>query len=68
MKTPGKVEYMAFPRMIALSEVLWSKARGTENYTDFLRRLNVNLPRLDKQNVELPHSRTGWLAEHRYRK
>jgi hexosaminidase len=50
MKTPDKVEYMAFPRMLALSEVLWSKPED-KNYTDFLRRLNANLPRLDKQNV-----------------
>ncbi len=50
IKTPSHVEYMAFPRMLALSEVLWSK-KEDRSYPDFLRRLNAVLPRLDKQNV-----------------
>ena len=50
IKTSSHVEYMAFPRMIALSEVLWSRAED-RNYPDFLRRLNAHLPRLDAQNV-----------------
>ena len=50
IKTPSHVEYMAFPRMIALAEVLWSRA-GATNFTDFQRRLTAILPRLDKQNV-----------------
>jgi hexosaminidase len=50
LKTPAAVEYMAFPRMLALSEVLWSKPED-KNYADFLSRLNAQLPRLDAQNV-----------------
>lgn len=50
IKTPSHVEYMAFPRMVALSEVLWSPA-GSKNFDDFKSRLAANLPRLDKQNV-----------------
>ncbi|CAN5606796.1 hypothetical protein BH18ACI3_BH18ACI3_13790 [soil metagenome] len=50
IKTPSHVEYMAFPRMIALSEVLWSRAED-KNYADFQRRLAANLPRLAMQNV-----------------
>jgi len=50
LETPAAVEYMAFPRMLALSEVLWSRP-GDKNYADFLRRLNANLARLDAQNV-----------------
>jgi hexosaminidase len=50
LKTPVAVEYMAFPRMLALSEVLWSKPEDN-NYTDFLSRLNAQLARLDAQNV-----------------
>lgn len=50
MKTPSHVEYMAFPRMLALSEVLWSKPED-KNYTDFVSRLNAQLPWLDAQNV-----------------
>jgi hexosaminidase len=45
-----QLEYMAFPRMIALSEVLWSPPEN-KNFADFQRRLAANLPRLDKQNV-----------------
>lgn len=39
MKTPSKVEYMIFPRMSALSEVLWSP-RESRNWSDFSGRLN----------------------------
>lgn len=50
LKKPENVEYMAFPRMIALSEVNWSPL-DSKNYDDFLRRLSTHFPRLDKQNV-----------------
>ncbi|CAN5163226.1 hypothetical protein BH20ACI2_BH20ACI2_11780 [soil metagenome] len=50
MKTAQHVEYMAFPRMLALSEVLWSK-KEDRDFADFQRRLFTHLPRLDKQNV-----------------
>ncbi len=50
MKTPSHVEYMAFPRMLALSEVLWSRPED-KNFLDFGWRLAKHLPRLDKQQV-----------------
>lgn len=50
MKTPQHIEYMAFPRMLALSEVLWSK-KEDRDFADFQRRLNSILLRLDKQGV-----------------
>ncbi|MBK9154802.1 MAG: family 20 glycosylhydrolase [Chloracidobacterium sp.] len=50
LETPAAVEYMAFPRMLALSEVLWSR-KEDRNFADFKRRLNAVLPRLDKQGV-----------------
>lgn len=50
MPHPRHVEYMAFPRMCALSEVLWSPADGRD-YTDFRRRLDGHLPRLDRMGV-----------------
>lgn len=50
MKTPSHVEYMAFPRMLALSEVLWSR-KEDRDFPDFQRRLWAHLPRLDRQNV-----------------
>lgn len=50
MKKPENVEYMAFPRMLALSEVVWSPLES-KNFADFQNRLSVHFPRLDKQNV-----------------
>ncbi|MFD2513630.1 beta-N-acetylhexosaminidase [Pontibacter locisalis] len=40
MASPAKVEYMIFPRMTALSEVLWSP-REKKDYADFKRRLTT---------------------------
>jgi hexosaminidase len=40
MGNPSKVEYMIFPRMTALSEVLWSP-RESKDYEDFKRRLKT---------------------------
>ena len=45
LKTPKHVEYMAFPRLTALAEVVWSPAER-RNYTDFLARLEDHLRRL----------------------
>jgi hexosaminidase len=50
LKTPESVEYMVFPRMIALSEVVWTPL-AEKNYDDFLSRLSNHSARLDKQNV-----------------
>lgn len=50
IKTPQQVEYMAFPRMLALSEVLWSP-KENRDFEDFRWRLNSLLPRLDARGV-----------------
>ena len=50
MQTPEKVEYMAFPRMIALSEVVWSSSEN-KNYENFKNRLIVYQQRLDQLKV-----------------
>ncbi|WP_026775091.1 beta-N-acetylhexosaminidase [Polaribacter sp. Hel_I_88] len=50
MPTSEKVEYMAFPRAIALSEVVWS-SKENRNYTDFIKRLEHFNKRLDAMNV-----------------
>ncbi len=47
---PENVEYMAFPRELALAEVLWTRPEN-KNYDDFKRRLAANLARLEAQNV-----------------
>ncbi len=50
MEYPSKVEYMMFPRMTALSEVLWSP-KEKRNWKDFERRLPTIFERLDAQKV-----------------
>lgn len=47
---PRDVEYFAFPRAIALAEVLWSHP-APRDYAGFLRRLAVHLERLDALHV-----------------
>jgi hexosaminidase len=44
MRYPSKVEYMIFPRMSALSEVLWS-AKDARNWPDFEKRMSGELKR-----------------------
>ncbi len=47
---PSRVEYMAFPRVCALAEVLWSN-KEQKNYPDFTRRLSTHVQRLANKNV-----------------
>jgi len=47
---PAKAEYMLFPRLDALSELLWS-AKANKNYTDFLKRLKTQLKRYDIMGI-----------------
>lgn len=47
---PKHAEYMAFPRLSALSEVVWSR-KERRNFNDFLRRLPSHLARLDAMDV-----------------
>ncbi len=44
IKYPGKIEYMIFPRMTALSEVLWSP-KESRNWNSFERRLQSQFQR-----------------------
>ena len=48
MNNPRKVEYMLFPRMSALSEVLWNDKK---DYDDFKKRLSTQLKRYDLWKV-----------------
>jgi hexosaminidase len=50
LPTPRHVEYMAFPRLAALAEVVWTPARR-KDYSSFLERLSVHLPRLSALDV-----------------
>jgi hexosaminidase len=44
MKNPRKVEYMIFPRMSALSEVLWTEP-AQKNWSDFEKRMQTQFNR-----------------------
>ena len=50
MPTSQQVEYMAFPRIIALSETLWS-SQQQKNYDDFVNRLKYFHQRLEDLNI-----------------
>ncbi len=48
--TPKKVEYMLFPRLLAVAEVAWTPA-ASKNYADFLPRMSQQFARLDAQRI-----------------
>ncbi len=50
IKNSNKVEYMIFPRMIALAEVLWSP-KAKRNWKDFEKRLPVIFTGLSKNKI-----------------
>lgn len=50
LKEPRDVEYMMFPRALALAEVLWSK-RGNKDFSGFYKRLYKEFPNLDQEYV-----------------
>ena len=55
MHSGEKVEYMVYPRAIALSEVLWTPAEQ-KNWDQFFQRLQIIFHRLDIQGVNYaPH-------------
>lgn len=50
MKTGDHVEYMVYPRAIAMAEVGWS-AKQDRNYEDFITRLRTQRPLLDSWKI-----------------
>lgn len=50
MPTESQVEYMAFPRMLAMSEVLWSNSKQ-KDYNDFTGRLERFHKRLSALDI-----------------
>ncbi|MCF7688130.1 MAG: beta-N-acetylhexosaminidase [Cephaloticoccus sp.] len=48
--TPGRLEYMSFPRVCALAEVAWCP-RERPDFAHFFQRLRTHLRRLDCQDV-----------------
>jgi hexosaminidase len=56
---PGHAQYMIFPRLCALAEVVWS-ARGNREFSEFRERLRVHLQRLKVLGVKFrPLDRTA---------
>jgi hexosaminidase len=47
---PKHAEYMAYPRMVALSEVVWTR-KDRRDFADFKSRLTAHLQRLDAMDV-----------------
>jgi hexosaminidase len=52
MKDPRDVEYMIFPRALALAEVVWTP-QEKRTYSDFTQRLPGQLARLQKEGVNV---------------
>jgi len=50
MQTEDHVEYMAFPRLVAMSEVLWSDSEQ-KNYENFVKRLENFHKRLEALDI-----------------
>ena len=50
MKTEDQVEYMAFPRMLAMSEIVWSND-DRKNYEDFVARVEHFHKRLEALDI-----------------
>ena len=50
MKDPKKVEYMAFPRLTALAEAVWTPS-SRKDYADYRARLDTHLRRLTALDV-----------------
>jgi hexosaminidase len=54
MPSLNHVEYMVFPRLCALAEVVWSP-KDARNWDDFTQRLQVDCRRLDQLGVNYRH-------------
>ncbi len=50
ISTPQHLEYMTFPRLLALSEVVWSPLES-KDYASFRQRLLYHFGRLERQDV-----------------
>jgi hexosaminidase len=55
MTTPEHVEYMVFPRLAALSEVLWSPA-SKRDWADFSGRMETQYKRYEKAGINYAKS------------
>lgn len=53
--TPQDVEYLLFPRVVALSELAWSQVEN-RNWTSFINRLENYFPYLENKGINYAHS------------
>ncbi len=53
--SPDASEYMLFPRLTALAEVLWSK-RESKNWKNYTERLKYFMPRLEVMDINFSRS------------
>lgn len=51
----GKVQYMIFPRIAALSEILWTE-KANKNWDGFEKRLPVIIKRYEKMGVQISNA------------
>ncbi|HUC80717.1 MAG TPA: family 20 glycosylhydrolase [Flavisolibacter sp.] len=58
--TPSHVLYMMLPRMLALSEVVWS-AKEKKNWNDFNERLQTHFARFDQ--LRIPYSKGNFKVD-----
>ena len=49
-----------FPRLLAVAEIGWA-SKSKKDYTEFCRRLDANLPRLDSMRIDYYHT-GGYIA------
>ncbi|MFN0216452.1 MAG: family 20 glycosylhydrolase [Saprospiraceae bacterium] len=55
MPRADQIEYMAFPRACALAEAVWSP-KGKRNWTDFVRRIQPHMVRMDAAGIKFARS------------
>ncbi len=58
MDSVRAIDYMAFPRLAAFAETVWSSGTARGDFAEFERRLSVHEKRLDALGVEY-RRRTG---------
>jgi hexosaminidase len=51
IRDPKELEYMAYPRLSALAEALWTP-QARRDFPDFMQRLSVHLERLQAMDVK----------------
>lgn len=55
VKTPEHLEYMLFPRALAVAEIGWTP-QASRSFADFARRIETQLPRLQAAGIKAARS------------